>query len=386
MKLIGNENKIFNMNTLLFSILLISTMMYAFEQTRSIGLAALAVTLAIPVFYFITNLNKVKVTKLMVVWIVYIFYGILNLLYNFSDFGVSVFLKHSILLFFVVIFSQYKISDYSLYKISKYFTNLYILILILVVLNELFYFVEFITQFLYKMAMMCTYFAIIRTGKVYKYSFLTIAVLSITSTRSAILSISLFLLIYNWLEAIKKSKRVYKITFIIGIIFLVGLPILYSQLQYSNLGIMLNEYSRELFGKNFFSGRQYIWEYTLSLIRDQLLFGYGYSNDVLLSLGITASTHNLYLSLLLQGGIILLMIFIMFMYQIWIKYFYYLDHWIIKVSAAFLFPILLRANFDLILLENDIVISIFLWIPLIAGLAYTNSLRNTIQKTENRKQ
>lgn len=383
MKLIENENKIFKMNTLLFSILLVSTMMYAFEQTRSVGLVALAVTLAIPVFYFITNLNKVKVNKLMAVWIIYIFYGVLNLLYNFSDFGVSVFLKHSILLFFVVILSQYKISEYSLYKVSKYFTNLYILILIFVVLNELFFSVELITQFLYKMAIMCTYFSIIRTGKVYKYSFLTIAVLSITSTRSAILSILLFLVIYNWLEAIKKSKIIYKFSFIIGIIILVGLPILYSQLQYSNLGIMLNEYSRELFSKNFFSGRQYIWEYTLSFIRDQPIFGYGYSNDVLLSLGITASTHNLYLSLLLQGGIILLMIFIMFMYQIWIKYFYYLDHWIVKVTAAFLFPILLRANFDLILLENDIVISIFLWIPLITGLAYTNSLRNTIQKTEN---
>ncbi|MFL2077339.1 O-antigen ligase family protein [Marinilactibacillus psychrotolerans] len=323
MKLIENENKIFKMNTLLFSILLVSTMMYAFEQTRSIGLVALAVTLAIPVFYFITNLNKVKVNKLMAVWIIYIFYGVLNLLYNFSDFGVSVFLKHSILLFFVVILSQYKISDYSLDKVSKYFTNLYILILFLVVLNELFFSVELITQFLYKMAIMCTYFSIIRTGKVYKYSFLTIAVLSITSTRSAILSILLFLLIYNWLEAIKKSKIIYKFSFIIGIIILVGLPILYSQLQYSNLGIMLNEYSRELFSKNFFSGRQYIWEYTLSFIRDQPIFGYGYSNDVLLSLGITASTHNLYLSLLLQGGIILLMIFIMFMYQIWIKYFYY---------------------------------------------------------------
>lgn len=380
MKLIGNENKIFNMNTLLFSILLVSTMMYAFERTRSIGLAALVVTLAIPLFYFTTNLNRVKVTKLMAVWVIYIFYGVLNLIYNFSNFGVSVFLKHSILLFFVVVLSQYKISDSSLYKVSKYFTNLYILILIFVVLNELFFSVEWITQFLYKMAIMCTYFSIIRTGKVYKYSFLTIAVLSITSTRSAILSILLFLLIYNWLEVIKKSKRVYKFTFIIGIILLVGLPILYSQLQYSNLGILLNEYSRELFSKNFFSGRQYIWEYTLSLIRDQLIFGYGYSNDVLLGLGITASTHNLYLSLLLQGGIILLMIFIMFMYQIWIKYFNYLDYWIVKITAAFLFPILLRANFDLILLENDIVISIFLWLPLITGLAYVNSLRKTIQK------
>jgi O-antigen ligase len=312
----------------------------------------------------------------MVIWTIYICYGVFNLLYNHTGLeGVGVLVKHSSLMFLVVILSQYTISYDEIVTFSSYFAFLYKIILLLVIIDEVLLNLEWTTQFLYKMAIMGTYFSIIYTGRVYKYSLLTIATLSLTSTRSAILSILLFLVMYCVIDTLQKSKHVYRLVFFIGSLLLLLLPIYYIQLQYSNIGIFVNEYSLTLFNKNFFSGRQHIWDIVLSAIKNNFVFGYGFSNNVLPSFGINASTHNLYLGLILQGGIILILLFFIFMYQIWMKYYSYLDDRIIKTSAAFLLPILLRASFDLVLLENDIVISIYMWIPLIIGLSYTNTLK-----------
>lgn len=378
-----NSTKIFNINVVLFSILISFTMFYVFEATKSIGLLFVSITLMMAVLYFFTQLNQIRVNQIFFTWSIYALYGLLVLICNFSISGAETCMKQIFMLFFVTILSQNSINNHTLDKMSKCFAFLYYVIIVSVLVNEFVFRIYGSEQFLYKMVIICLFFVIVRTKRVYLYSTITMAVLFITSTRSAILTIMLFLIIYKCLGLIKKSKLLYNATFWVGFFLIISIPIMYVALFKSDMGLIINNYSRELFGKNFFSGRQVIWDAAFSYIVKSPVFGHGFSNRVLENNDIFVSTHNLFLNLMLQGGFILLFIFVFFMYSLWKRYYKNIENRVVKLSAAFLLPVLLRAGFDLILLENDLVISIFLWVPLIIGIMFSKHKETLDKKTNN---
>ena len=63
----------------------------------------------------------------------------------------------------------------------------------------------------------------------------------------------------------------------------------------------------------------------------------------------------------------------MFMYSIWNRYYNYLDNDIVIVSAAYLIGILTFINFEVTLIGNTVVTSIFLWLILGIGLIECNN-------------
>jgi hypothetical protein len=66
------------------------------------------------------------------------------------------------------------------------------------------------------------------------------------------------------------------------------------------------------------------------------------------------------------------------------RYYHYLDNEIVKISASFLLPIMFRASFDLILLENDLVLSLYLWVIICVGLMVCNGIDKVTARNFNR--
>src|SRR5699024_1090176 len=118
-----------------------------------------------------------------------------------------------------------------------------------------------------------------------------------------------------------------------------------------NLRYVINDIFRKYTGGNFFSGRNRLWEVAFKYIRKSPIFGYGLDNGLMSLAGIEQSTHNTYIHILLQGGIVGLFIFFMFMYTIWQEYFRSLDDDIVLTAAAYLIGILIFINFEVTLIE-----------------------------------
>lgn len=68
----------------------------------------------------------------------------------------------------------------------------------------------------------------------------------------------------------------------------------------------------ELLGRSAtFTGRTYLWEYAIKMINQRLVWGYGYTSGNISAWGKEFSSHNILLELLIQGGIIYLVPFIL---------------------------------------------------------------------------
>lgn len=145
----------------------------------------------------------------------------------------------------------------------------------------------------------------------------------------------------------------------------VSFPFLYMWLYEQPFGQALNLYVREKTGENFFSGRNRIWGIIIDEVTSNRFLGLGFGNTFLLDHGITLSTHNLYLHLYLNGGFLLIALFILFMYGIWkdIKVNSIRDK-SIAAGKAYILALLLFLDFEVFLLVNNIVISLFWWITL----------------------
>jgi len=106
------------------------------------------------------------------------------------------------------------------------------------------------------------------------------------------------------------KKILFKLLFIAFSAILIMIPRLYVWLQYEPVGKKLNDYSRKISGENFFSGRNRIWKVVYDELEDDQMFGLTYNNYILKSNNINLSTHNLYIWLQMNGGYVLLILYL----------------------------------------------------------------------------
>ena len=190
-----------------------------------------------------------------------------------------------------------------------------------------------------------------------------------------------FVLIYFLYIVLGKMKSFnkYKVIFIFVVIGLFSFVVAYVSLPNTELGIKLNLYSRQLTGENFFSGRNSIWQQVFDATEENRLFGLTYNNSTELYYDGVLSTHNLYLWLLLNGGISLVALFIIYLYTIWKKYFKGLKNSYTRASAAYCMGFIILCNFELLLLINNFSVSMFMWFAIAFGL---NAERNISDNNE----
>lgn len=200
-----------------------------------------------------------------------------------------------------------------------------------------------------------------------KITVLSIFLLMLFSNSRSILVATFFFLLFMYLfhkNIIKNRKLILYIFIVLFTLF----PLFYVNLYNSDLRRLLNELSNKYFDKNFFSGRQIMWEYLLILIKQKLLFGYGLSASPENIIGIKLSAHNWYIQMLLQVGIVGYLLLVNIFHSIWDVAQKNKKNFAGYNSCAFIIGILIWQGFEVALTQNNIQIGLFVWFVLGSGI------------------
>ncbi len=201
----------------------------------------------------------------------------------------------------------------------------------------------------------------------------------LTGARSALLSqfIMLTIIIIPKIS----FKKIFSYLLMISTIFF---TFIYIYIYQTTLGSYLNNLSRDIFHKNFFSGRQIIWNEMLELIYQKPFFGYGAGTKPSAMLDISLSAHNWYLQIAFQTGIIGLIVallLILFIYRYYISKIRLFPY---MVLSAFIPAMLFHELFEVMLTQNHLAVGLIVWC--ILGLGYNrNYYKYIIDKYNNKK-
>lgn len=196
------------------------------------------------------------------------------------------------------------------------------------------------------------------------FSSIVLSYLMLISCRTAFIAAAVFFLayfLYPYLTASKIRYKLFFLFFIALIFFLMGIYL-------SDGFAFLDEFSRAYFGKPLRSGRELLWPELCSYILDKPLLGYGINQDsgffqstsaILKFRGL--DSHNIYLEMLVRGGIVLLSFFVILFYRIWGSFYSINNNTMSRVAASgFLAFLLVGAGLPIGLM-GSIVLNTLLW-------------------------
>lgn len=204
---------------------------------------------------------------------------------------------------------------------------------------------------------------------------LSVLVIYSTSSRAVLLTIFIALLSFF---IYKFRPNWFKYSFIIVVLFNIVLMFLYVSVSNTKMAKPINEISMSLFDKPIFrnaGGRSDIWN---TLINEGFVnspfLGFGY-NVHPSDFGYTFSftSHNVYIQILLEVGIIGFIIFFMILYYTWALLMRNLNNVTTVLSACFFISMLLYLNFELTFMPNSISfvpIAILQWLGITLGIKF----------------
>ena len=125
-----------------------------------------------------------------------------------------------------------------------------------------------------------------------------------------------FIVFWSW-RYITKSKIRHYLFFVCVIVVNVGIVILLPLLRQNPNALAWNRFVFEKTGGNLFSGREIIWKYLLSAIKEKPIIGYGASVTPSDLFSISLSSHNLYIQTAIQVGLVGTFILFLLLLSIW---------------------------------------------------------------------
>jgi O-antigen ligase len=155
--------------------------------------------------------------------------------------------------------------------------------------------------------------------------------------------------------------------------------LVYATLRQNPYAAPLNTLVREYTGKNLFSGRDRFWLDLITTIGEKPIFGYGAGSLPQDTLGITLSSHNLYLQVLLQVGFVGLFVLLLALWQVWLTFRRYPEHPWVRLSGAFFVGILVHQIFEVSLTQNVLSVGVWQWLVLAFGMATVLSKKRSQQ-------
>jgi len=196
------------------------------------------------------------------------------------------------------------------------------------------------------------------------FSVIVLSYLMLISCRTAFMAASFFFVTYFLYPYLIFDKVRYRFFFL----FFITL-ILLSMTVYLLAGFgFLDEFSRTYFGKPLSSGRETIWPELFKYLLDKPLFGYGINQDsgyfqstsaILKFRGL--DSHNIYLEMLVRGGIVLFSFFMILFYRIWGSFYSRKNNAMSRIAASgFISFLFLGAGLP-VGLTGHIVLNSLLW-------------------------
>lgn len=212
-------------------------------------------------------------------------------------------------------------------------------------------------------------FTVLYSLATYKYSFfyflmisLLITIVFISGSRSSLIGIIIMFIFYKFF-LLHRYKNYYFYKYIFHGVIIANLlfVIAYTILPYQEIGQTINTLTQIYTGKNFFSGRQLIWNSIITQIYQAPFIGNGLSYTVGNIYDTQLSAHNWYLQILLQSGMIGLVLIVMLIFQIYKRLLKFL--WCQKacLGAAFLLAFLSQQSFEIAFTQNHLSIGLIVW-------------------------
>ena len=147
---------------------------------------------------------------------------------------------------------------------------------------------------------------------------LGVLVLLASRCRGSIGAVFIYFLAEYFFRKCSETKRVkaYNFALLFMFSFAIIFTAVYASLAQTEIGAVLNVWSWQYTGKNFFSGRHRFWQALIEAIAVRPLQGYGLHVQPSTVTDIGLSAHNLYLQILLQCGFVGLFLLAAFTYRI----------------------------------------------------------------------
>lgn len=321
--------------------------------------------------------------------ILLICYNIILILYKYESIE-SIYngvIYSSSLLFFVILISgkynYHSLNSFTKYvsAISKILITLNLLLLIFDIPLRWVSSTSFIFLFLYFI------YLDDGTSKKSKLIFTLFWIITVVfnEARTFMLLVPVFIFLNLFSNKITENFVRYKIYFYIFGIFLFIIPIIYILLSESDYASVLNSYALRYTGSRFFSSRDLLWSQLLNnYYEGDIIFGGGHHISPSFLFQDIRSSHNTYVSVLIRTGVLGSVLFLYFLKSIWIRYYELKDIPAIRLSAIFFIILLLKQSSELLLIGNNISVSIFSWLVMAYGLMYGNSIKSK-KEVENDK-
>ena len=203
-----------------------------------------------------------------------------------------------------------------------------------------------------------------------------VTALLLSGSRGSMLSIIVMLSVYYLFSKKLVKFNSYNVTklFLLFLFIIFNFTIIYPAIADTDLGVKLNTLSLEIFNQNFYSGRQLIWGMLLDIINQKFYIGHGLSAKPMFFMDTEFSSHNLYLQVLLQSGIIGLLLLLSTLFSVLIaltKNKNILSY----VSVGLLLGMLVHEAFEVSLTQNNLATGLIIWALLAIGISSKENIR-----------
>jgi len=168
------------------------------------------------------------------------------------------------------------------------------------------------------------------------------------------------------------GERINKNVFFMVVLLCFFVPYIYLELYSPSSNLMaeissfLQLFVLRITSKRFFSGRDILWPYIIDSLNGHQFFGHGIGFNPGLIYDTSFSTHNLFLFLRLEQGIIGLVSFVVLLYTFWINYYKLSRNKTMFFVQGFMVTILIQQTFSLGLVGGKGGFSIACWTVLSA--------------------
>lgn len=201
--------------------------------------------------------------------------------------------------------------------------------------------------------------------------FIILVIICIVGARSTWLALAGGAITYLMWPIIKRSK----FRFRAWIFLVLGLMALfmnfYLRLSTMPIADVLQRIALKYTGGRLYSGRQYLWPPIIEAIKEKPLFGYGASATPSLFLSTGLSSHNLYLQIAIQVGILGLLFFVILICVLWDCFWNGRNTKIVRLSAAFMVATLIHQLFEVSLTQNNMAIGLLQWMIIGQGISFS---------------
>lgn len=258
--------------------------------------------------------------------------------------------------FFLFVFIHWIQLDFQSHRFKSIFRNPNYLAILLFTMLYL-----KIIAFKYSVKLEKLYFALLIT--------LNIILIYNTNSRTVLLCVGIVLL--SWFIFAKMPKL---FSYLLPLTLLSNLTFLYIyiKIQNTSLGIFINKVSVNFFGKSFYSGRSTLWDSILLKVKEKPIFGFGLGTNARDITSTNLTAHNQYLQLLIEGGAVSLILFLILLISIWNLLIKRIGNFAAQLSAYFFIAILVYENFEMTLFQNNYSIAMLQWFIITVGISFNS--------------